>query len=489
MHRAAALLAMDAALLAIALAAAVATGGGTVPSSAAAAAAAPASGLRAQFFSNAVLLEPACTAITATPAAMRIDAAGLREICGGGLSPELFSVRMHGQLQLPPAQYQMKTQSSGALRFWVHGWKLVDEFAVPLAGAAETIGKYNFTVVSNATYPVRLDALFTSLPATIAISYREVGTSEWKVLEPTALAPTVDPNEQRRQDLQLSLARGWNTWHRASATAHVHLPSAFGFDVSIVDPARNMTFSKGIVDRCQPDAAGRDGLSCRVRPSTHTFNGSFTHFDQTVRKDLVVTVKSAHTGSGSGDGTVVCLRADAGADPAAVAQLQLQVATRYYFDCAPRAYPDVGAVPCGNVSALPDGSGLQASPVGLPPVSLYAIGAEVAILPGGQGLNMKMAGGGVACLVATSGAAASRGRPLTLAASEAVVKEAEAAVEREIAAEYPREKVGASRDVVDALRAVMVRADGKRHSFACLKLPYVFVPSMSWQTIMFNVKV
>ena len=47
---------MDAALLAITLAAAVGTGGGTVPSSSAAAA--PVSGLRAQFFGNAVLLEP-----------------------------------------------------------------------------------------------------------------------------------------------------------------------------------------------------------------------------------------------------------------------------------------------------------------------------------------------------------------------------------------------------------------------------------------------
>jgi hypothetical protein len=335
----------------------------------------------------------------------------------------------------------------------VHGWKLVDEFVVPSSGAAsEAIGKYNFTVLQNVTYPVRIDALFTSLPAIIQVSYRRVGQTEWKTLEPTAFSPTIDPNEQLRQDLQLSLSRGWNTWHRASATAHVHLPSAFGFDITVQDPARNTSFSKGIVDRCVA-APGDDGVSCRVRPHAHTFNGSFTHFDQTVRKDLKVAIKSAHTLNGTG--TVVCLLANsssAGSDKA-VAQLQVHATARYYFDCAPRT--DSGEVYCGAIAIDSDGKGLRGHPVGFPAMTLRALGTDVAIFPGEQQvLTMKMTNG-TACLVATPDNAATDGRPTTLAASLQVIRMAEEAVEAELSSRYPREKVGAYRDVVDALRSVM----------------------------------
>eukprot|EP01045_Picozoa_sp_COSAG04_P010882 COSAG04_NODE_682_length_11188_cov_2.885021_3_plen_595_part_00 len=472
-------------------------------------------GLRAQFFSNAALLEPACTATEPSPAALRLDAKALAARCGGKLSPELFSSRFHGSLHLPAGQYQMKLETTGALRFcatphpppsphthtttqaprrrprpqplplpkppprahhrrrhrhrhhnhthppcavsrgWlvssgVHGWKLVDEFAVP-ARATETVGKYNFTVVAGRPfgYPVRVDALFTSLPAVITVSYREVGAAAWKPLPQAALSSHVEPNEQKRQDLQRSLSRGWNTWHRASATAHVQLPSAFGFDVTIADPELNATFSKGIVDRC----AGADG--CRVRPSAHTFDGSFTHFDQKVRDDLVVSVKSAH--APEVNGTVVLLKANASgaAAAAAVAQIELQVASRYYFDCAPRT--DSGAVPCGEILAreLRGGShGLLARPIGLQPVYLRAVGADVSAAAGDQpGLTLRMQEG-AACLVATVGAEPPP-QLSTLAACSQLVSGMEAKVEAEVAAQYPRATVGENRDAVDAIRAVM----------------------------------
>ena len=69
-------------------------------------------------------------------------------------------------------------------------------------------------------YPVRLDVLFTEVdthPATVDISFREVGSPAWAPLPPAAFVPTVSEGEQRRQDLQTGLAAGWNTWHRASA--------------------------------------------------------------------------------------------------------------------------------------------------------------------------------------------------------------------------------------------------------------------------------
>lgn len=224
-------------------------------------------GLRATYFNNSVLLGPLCGGgVEAAPASLHIDAAALAAKCGGGLSPTLFSARYHGQLQLPPGQYQMKVGTNGALRLWVHGWKLVDEFtATSPQQQSETIGKYNFTVVEGSLYPIRLDVLFTSLPATVAISFREVGSPAWKPLPATAFVPTVSEGEQQRQDLQTGLATGWNTWHRASALAHVHLPTAFGFDMTIVDPAMNTTFSKGIVDRCDPE----HGKPCLVPSCSH----------------------------------------------------------------------------------------------------------------------------------------------------------------------------------------------------------------------------
>jgi hypothetical protein len=225
-----------------------------ITSTTAAAASSEVTGLRMQGFGNAVLLDkPACTTVHPTPAALRIgNAAALAAICPEldlSKTDGLFSARFHGQLNLPPAQYQMKVESSGAIRLWVHGWKLVDDFYAKRSGGAVT-GKYNFTVVASAVYPVRIDTLFTALPAAVTISYRAVGTTtDWKQLPSTALSPMVDPNEQLRQDLQTNLSSGWNTWHRAAATAHVHLPSAFGFDFTIVDPQLNTSFTGGI--RCK----------------------------------------------------------------------------------------------------------------------------------------------------------------------------------------------------------------------------------------------
>ena len=74
-------------------------------------------GLRAQYFSNSALLEPACTVTEPSPAALRLDAKALAARCGGKLSPELFSSRFHGSLHLPAGQYQMKLETTGALRF------------------------------------------------------------------------------------------------------------------------------------------------------------------------------------------------------------------------------------------------------------------------------------------------------------------------------------------------------------------------------------
>jgi len=60
-------------------------------------------------------------------------------------------------------------------------------------------------------------------------------------------------------------SRGWNTWMRESASRHVHLPSAFGFEITLWDAATNTTFAYGIVDKCK----GADADSCKIKPFYH----------------------------------------------------------------------------------------------------------------------------------------------------------------------------------------------------------------------------
>lgn len=192
-----------------------------------------------------------------------------------------------------------------------------------------------------------------------------------------------------------------------------------------------------------------------VRPNHHTFNGSFTHFDQTVCEDLHVAVKSAHVGA-SGDATVVLLTANASTAAAkavvASGQLELHVSTRFYFDCAPQVYS--GSVPCGTIAAAADGKGLIATPTGQPLVHLAAYGASVSVKSGSE-IVLTMDGGGAACLVAAAGGGGRSPSVTSVAQCTAAVAAAEAAVEAGLEVEYPRAEVGDTRDVVDAIRAVI----------------------------------
>ena len=212
----------------------------------------------------------------------------------------------------------------------------------------------------------------------------------------------------------------------------------------------------GIVDCC--DSA--KGETCLVRPNHHTFNGSFTHFDQTIRNDLHVAVKSAHIDvGGSGDATVVLLTANASTAAAAkivaAGQLELHVSARFYFDCAPQTHS--GSVPCGTIVAAADGQGLVATPIGQPAVHLIAYGARVSVTSSSEVVLTMGPGadGGAACLVAVAGGGDHSPSVSSVAQCTAAVAAAEAAVEAGLEAEYPRAKVGDTRDVVDAIRAVI----------------------------------
>jgi hypothetical protein len=227
----------------------------------------PSSGLRATYFDNAMLLprnEAAlapCGRVDALSALVPLDTSALP--CGG---PDLFSARWDGAFA-PGAlagggNYDLAVRANVPVRLWVRTWKLVDAWsngggagggggsggsAPPAAAGNESSSTtllespWNFTVASNLEYTVRLEALAAAAPAgataplpSVQLLWRRHGAgADYEAVPDAALAPTVREPERQRQALQRTLARGWNTWHRASAAAHVHLPSGFGVLLSL----------------------------------------------------------------------------------------------------------------------------------------------------------------------------------------------------------------------------------------------------------------
>ena len=100
---------------------------------------------------------------------------------------------------------------------------------------------------------------------------------------------------------------------------------------------------------------------------------------------------------------MISLKYHLGSDAASAAGgLELSITSRFYFDCSPQE--SSGAVPCGNVSLAPDGAGFVATPIGLPPVHLRAIGGALlsSDTPGTIRIRFDAASRS-ACLVATYG--------------------------------------------------------------------------------------
>ena len=452
----------------------------------------PPAGVLSTYYANGVLSEPACSTLLPSIANLSLDATALSRVCGGKLSPvasTLWSARLYGELHLPLGHYQLRVRTNLGTRLFVHGWQLIDSWS-PSDSAQQHVAKYNFSVVSNTMYPVRLDLLFASrmgnrsgsaLPALFEMSYRNAtpgGAASWAPLPRSALAATVSPQQAQRQALQSAMSAGWNTWHRASATAHVHLPSLFGFDVALTE--RNATLTgprmdrstgcSGCTDRCDQTAAG---AVCQVRPGTHTNNGSFTHFDQHVRAGLRVAFKSAHVDA-TGQSSVLLLTANGTED---VAALELQLLPAFFFDCgdvsAQSASGYAGGVPCGEWSVGADGAsalgrtfGLSAERGGSTALRIVGANRRAATAPEPLTVHFDIATRS-ACVIAqpsrldasatakmSSSANAGSGIG-TLAECIAIVRAAERNAEAALAARYPRSLVGTNRDVVDAMRAVI----------------------------------
>lgn len=128
----------------------------------------------------------------------------------------------------------------------------------------------------------------SSLASSAASSFVAVPGSAFKTKLPRS--------EVWRQQVQAKLSRGWNTWMRDSAARHLHLPSYAGVEIFLFDSKTNTTFSKGLVDKCQ----GTDPRACLVRPGFHSFNGSYTSYEQrtawhsTGDVAMSVTIASGH---------------------------------------------------------------------------------------------------------------------------------------------------------------------------------------------------
>ena len=220
-------------------------------------AASPPSGLRVSYFNNAMLLprnETAlarCSRIDALSALAPLDSASLPSGCGGH-SGSLFAARWDGTFAKgalhPGTIYDVALRANVPVRLWVRTWKLIDEWTNGGAGATPAQepllleSPWNFTAAADLDYSVRLEALVGAagddgaaapLPS-VQLLWRQHGVNVSYVPVPdVVMLPIVRASEMKRQALQRKLARGWNTWHRASAAAHVHLPTGFGLSLSL----------------------------------------------------------------------------------------------------------------------------------------------------------------------------------------------------------------------------------------------------------------
>jgi hypothetical protein len=412
--------------------------------------------LCARFYDNAMLLgKPKCSLPSIDPLLNITDASHLP--CPG-MKWGLTSVRFDGMFVGGEIgqDYEFAVNTNGRTRFWIHAWKMVDVWVTP--GATNQLtGIWNFTKTAGVNYPVRLEFqvdLQETKSAVVQILWRKTGTTQFIPLPDSALIPTVLPAELQRQSMQAGLARGWNTWHRASAMAHVHLPTGFGVQLALVDAqTQGKKTSWNAVDKCLMEE------DCKIRPGRHTLNGSFTEITGRLRgkadpTPLNVTISTAHLDA-SGDSVVILLQANnTEVDP----DISVLVSPSWYFDCGDY---------CGNITVTGIGpaAAVQVQPAGFAPMRLAAVGSgQRASTTDKDGQSMTVGfTGGLACLVAspmTVGVTArmsyaNANLPSTTAECQKLVEQGQAAYDAELEKRYPRANAGGKRDVIEAIRSVM----------------------------------
>jgi hypothetical protein len=264
--------------------------------------------------------------------------------CGGAVKPD-FSVRWDGGLigGEVGASYDVAVIATGGVRLWVHQWKLVDEWTN--TQVQQINGSWNFTIHEGIHYPVRVEFIsWQSSIASLKLLWRKVGATTFSPIPDSALAPHITAEERERQALQKRLAQGWNTWHRASAASHVHLPTGFGISLAVTDQDSNTTTTWNAVDKCLEEE------DCKVRPGRHALNGSLTEITARIRpkthpQPLNITTSTVWGGK-DGKSLIVLLKSNV-TGASAMRLLSVTATGSFFFDCGDR---------CGNVSVISSAS-------------------------------------------------------------------------------------------------------------------------------------
>ena len=406
--------------------------------------------LRSAVYDNAMLLgTPRCTD-AASPRGGGVLLNSTAGACGAGATTTPQSVRWDGALAAacgrPGESVLVSVRASAAIRLWVRGFKLVERWGGS-AGATLLPGRWNFTwdagIAAGPGYSLRVEHMAASPQRRVVQLLWAWGGGTEVPVPDSCMVAEVRSAELRRQSMQAAMARGWNTWSRRLATAQVHLPTGFGFDVRVVDPRTNASTGSGAVDRCveRGGVAKPPGTDCAVRPGPHAYNGSYTRLDQRLLPGSeggpAVRFESAHLDA-SGDTVVLLLSALA--SPAG--RLVAVATPSFFFDCVTTP----GA--CGTIAAA-DGA-IVAHAAGFGTVSVRVAGAASSAA---GALRAPFDAHGRACLIA-----ALDGSPHPLPAT---VEDCAAAVARRAAARdgdltpvYG--PVGTDRrDAVEAIRSVV----------------------------------
>jgi hypothetical protein len=401
--------------------------------------------LSARFYNNAMLLGEEQCKIT-QPTTLNITAPS--QLPCPGMKWGLLSVRYDGMFIGGEIgqDYEFAVKSNGRTRFWIHAWKMVDVWTSTRPNSLQQYtGIWNFTKTAGVNYPVRLEfqvELQEMNSAVVQLLWRKTGDKQFLPLPASALSATILPTEAKRQSMQAGLATGWNTWHRASAMAHVHLPSGFGFQMELADTHTNQKTSWNAVDKCLMEE------DCKIRPGRHTLNGSFTEITgrlrgKTAPEPVNVTISSVHLDA-SGNAVVILLQAN---NSKVSTDLSVSASPSFYFDCGDA---------CGNISTSGSSTAaaIRAQPAGFAPMTLIAVGGSPTIDTGNLSLTVAFTSG-LACLVATPTGRPSKDLPTTIDECQQLVAQGRGKYDDELEKRYPRATSGGKRDVIEAMRSVM----------------------------------
>ena len=411
--------------------------------------------LRVQTWNNALALSsPQCS----TKAGFDFSASA----CAIDPAVPLTSVRFDGSFLPPPAKdgakIEVMVECNLPVRLFIHSWKLVDawDFAPQPDKPAlvNHTGASDFTVVASMSYPLRLEMLsFGAAQASLRVLWRKSGGSgTWSEVAADQMSSTIAPSELRRQALQASLGVGWNTWHRASAAAHVHLPSGFGVALALQSDAGAKAVSWDAVDKCL------NGTDCFVRPGRHTLNGSLTEMIQRLSAvgtvdPALVTATSVQLGR---EGVMLLLEANPMAATKSYSALRLLATAGFYFGC--EAYDNASA--CGTYTST------IGSPLGWPSlaISIVAGAVDAKRTPDAkrtQAIAFDAATSTVCIVVAPHArrvqVAEDGAAPLPRTAKEciALAQSSRSAYDGALDRRFPRAKVGQHRDAAEAIQSVV----------------------------------